>query len=117
PRAVKCATATIAGGAPVSVQSMTITDTRDVEGTLVQIYQLAAEGCEIVRLAVPDQEAALALGAIKPRSPLPIVAEIHFDHRLALLALEAGIDKLRINPGNIGSRARPRIVSQVGHEA
>jgi (E)-4-hydroxy-3-methylbut-2-enyl-diphosphate synthase len=102
----------IGGGAPISVQSMTITDTRDVEGTLAQIYQLAAEGCEIVRLAVPDAEAAAALGAIKPRSPLPVVADIHFDHRLALQALEAGIDKLRINPGNIGSRERTRIVAR-----
>lgn len=91
---------------------MTITDTRDVEGTLVQIYQLAAEGCEIVRLAVPDQAAAAALAEIKPRSPLPIVADIHFDHRLALAALEAGVDKLRINPGNIGSRERTRIVAK-----
>ena len=115
-RRVKVGRVEIGGGAPVSVQSMTITDTRDVEGTLVQIYQLAAEGCEIVRLAVPDQEAALALGAIKPRSPLPIVADIHFDHRLALLALEAGIDKLRINPGNIGGRQRTRIVAAAAKE-
>src|SRR3989449_11678097 len=99
----------IAGGAPASVQSMPITDTRDVETTLVQIYQLAGEGCEIVRLAVPDQEAARSLAAIKPRSPIPIVADIHFDYRLALTALEAGVDKLRINPGNIGGRDRTRI--------
>ncbi len=106
----------VGGGAPVSVQSMTITDTRDVEGTLVQIYQLAAEGCEIVRLAVPDRSAAEALAGVKPRSPLPIVADIHFDHRLALLALEAGVDKLRINPGNIGSRERTRIVARAAKE-
>jgi (E)-4-hydroxy-3-methylbut-2-enyl-diphosphate synthase len=91
---------------------MTITDTRDVETTLVQIYQLASEGCEIVRLAVPDQEAARALAEIKPRSPVPLVADIHFDYRLALAALEAGVDKLRINPGNIGSRERTRIVAK-----
>src|SRR5438034_1372981 len=91
---------------------MAITDTRDVEGTLVQIYQLASEGCEIVRLAVPDQEAAQALAAIKPRSPIPVVADIHFDYRLALAALEAGVDKLRINPGNIGSRERTRVVAK-----
>ncbi len=102
----------IGGGAPVSVQSMTITDTRDVEGTLVQIYQLASEGCEIVRLAVPDRNAAVALAAIKPRSPIPIVADIHFDYRLALQALEAGVDKLRLNPGNIGSRERTRTVAK-----
>jgi (E)-4-hydroxy-3-methylbut-2-enyl-diphosphate synthase len=115
-RTVQVGKVQIGGGAPVSVQSMTITDTRDVEGTLVQIYQLAAEGCEIVRLAVPDREAAEALAGIKPRSPLPIVADIHFDHRLALLALEAGVDKLRINPGNIGSRERTRIVAQAAKD-
>lgn len=111
-RQVRVGKVEIGGGAPISVQSMTITDTRDVEGSLVQIYQLAAEGCEIVRLAVPDQAAARALAEIKPRSPIPIVADIHFDHRLALLALEAGVDKLRINPGNIGSRERTRIVAK-----
>src|SRR5574337_350372 len=110
-RRVRVGKVDIGGGAPVSVQSMTITDTRDVETTLVQIYQLASEGCEIVRLAVPDQEAARALAEIKPRSPVPLVADIHFDYRLALAALEAGVDKLRINPGNIGSRERTRIVA------
>lgn len=100
----------------MSVQSMAITDTRDVETTLVQIYQLASEGCEIVRLAVPDQDAARALAEIKPRSPVPLVADIHFDYRLALLALEAGVDKLRINPGNIGSRERTRIVAKAAKE-
>ncbi|HXF81288.1 MAG TPA: flavodoxin-dependent (E)-4-hydroxy-3-methylbut-2-enyl-diphosphate synthase [bacterium] len=115
-RPVRVGRVQIGGGAPVSVQSMTITDTRDIEGTLVQIYALAAEGCEIVRLAVPDAAAAEALAGIKPRSPLPIVADIHFDYRLALAALEAGVDKLRINPGNIGSRARTRIVAQAAKE-
>lgn len=111
-RPVRVGNITIGGGAPVSVQSMTVTDTRDVEATLGQIYGLAAEGCEIVRVAVPDQEAARAIAQIRPRSPLPVVADIHFDHRLALLALEAGADKLRINPGNIGGRARTRIVAR-----
>lgn len=111
-RTVRVGRVEIGGAAPVSVQSMTITDTRDVDATLAQIYQLAAEGCEIARLAVPDAAAADALAAIKPRSPLPIVADIHFDYRLALRALEAGIDKLRINPGNIGSRERTRIVAR-----
>ncbi|MBM3469442.1 MAG: flavodoxin-dependent (E)-4-hydroxy-3-methylbut-2-enyl-diphosphate synthase [Armatimonadetes bacterium] len=111
-RKVKIGPVEIGGGAPVAVQSMTATDTRDVEATLAQIYQLAAEGCEIVRLAVPDAEAAAALAQIKSRSPLPVVADIHFDHRLALLALDAGVDKLRINPGNIGSRERTRIVAR-----
>jgi (E)-4-hydroxy-3-methylbut-2-enyl-diphosphate synthase len=111
-RKVKIGKVEIGGGAPIAVQSMTITDTRDVESTLSQIYNLAAEGCEVARLAVPDTEAADALAAIKPRSPLPVVADIHFDHRLALRALEAGVDKLRINPGNIGSRERTRIVAR-----
>jgi (E)-4-hydroxy-3-methylbut-2-enyl-diphosphate synthase len=111
-RTVRVGRVEIGGQAPVSVQSMTITDTRDVDATLAQIYQLAAEGCEIVRLAVPDREAAAALAAITPRSPLPVVADIHFDHRLALAALEAGVHKLRLNPGNIGSRERVRIVAR-----
>ncbi len=115
-RMVRVGKVEIGGHAPISVQSMTITDTRDVEATLVQIYQLAAEGCEIARVAVPDREAALALAAIKPRSPLPLVADIHFDYRLALRALEAGVDKLRINPGNIGSRERTRIVATAAKE-
>ncbi len=110
-RTVRVGKVELGGGAPIAVQSMTITDTRDVEATLVQIYQMAAEGCEIVRIAVPDREAAQALEQIKPRSPLPVVADIHFDYRLALAALDAGVDKLRINPGNIGSRERTRIVA------
>lgn len=115
-RRVRVGKVEIGGGAPISVQSMTITDTRDVEATLVQIYQLAAEGCEIARLAVPDLAAAQALAEIKPRSPVPIVADIHFDYRLALAALEAGVDKLRINPGNIGTRQRTRIVARAAKE-
>jgi (E)-4-hydroxy-3-methylbut-2-enyl-diphosphate synthase len=94
----------VGGGAPCSVQSMCSTDTRDTVATLAQIEQLAAVGCEIVRCAVPDAEAAAALGRIKLGSPLPIVADIHFDHRLALTVLEGGIDALRLNPGNIGER-------------
>jgi (E)-4-hydroxy-3-methylbut-2-enyl-diphosphate synthase len=95
---------------------MTITDTRDVDATLAQVYQLAAEGCEIARVAVPDREAAAALQEICSRSPVPIVADIHFDYRLALLALEAGVHKLRINPGNIGSRDRTRTVARAAKE-
>jgi len=83
---------------------MTNTDTVDVEATLAQIEALARAGCEIVRLAVPDEAAAKALGHIRKGSPVPLIADIHFDHRLALMALEAGIDGLRINPGNIGAR-------------
>ena len=85
---------------------MTNTDTRDVEATCDQIQRLAAAGCDIVRVAVPDQKAAKALGKIRERTPLPLVADIHFSHRLALMALDAGVDKLRINPGNIGSKDR-----------
>ena len=85
---------------------MTKTDTRDAAATLRQVASLERAGCEIVRLAVPDRRAALALGAIKRGTALPLVADIHFDHRLALAALDAGVDALRINPGNIGSRAK-----------
>ncbi len=94
----------VGGGAPVSVQSMCSTDTRDVEGTLGQIRRLAEAGCEIVRCAVPDADAAAALGPIRAGSSLPLIADIHFDYRLALAALEAGVDGLRLNPGNIGER-------------
>ena len=98
----------IGGGAPVSVQSMTNTDTRDAEATTAQINGLQQAGCEIVRVAVPDPEAADALGLIRRAAQIPLVADIHFDHKLALASIEAGVDKLRINPGNIGSRARVR---------
>ena len=98
----------IGGGAPVSVQSMTKTDTRDVRATLAQIRRLERAGCEIVRLAVPDAEAAEALGRIKAGTGLPLIADIHFDHRLALACLAKGVDGLRINPGNIGGRQEGR---------
>ncbi len=94
----------VGGGNPIRVQSMCNTDTRDVNATLTQISQLAKAGCEIVRLAVPDEIAANALAAIKRSTDMPLVADIHFDHRLALLAIEAGVDGLRINPGNIGGK-------------
>jgi (E)-4-hydroxy-3-methylbut-2-enyl-diphosphate synthase len=94
----------VGGGAPVSVQSMTNTDTRNVAATLAQIRQLAAAGCEIVRCAVPDQQAAAALAAIRRDCPIALIADIHFDYRLALAALAAGVDGLRLNPGNIGAR-------------
>ena len=94
----------IGGGAPVSVQSMTNTDTRDVTATLAQIRALSDAGCEIVRCAVPDREAAVALGAIRRDSPVPLIADIHFDYQLALAVLDGGIDGLRLNPGNIGAR-------------
>jgi (E)-4-hydroxy-3-methylbut-2-enyl-diphosphate synthase len=94
----------VGGGAPVSVQSMCNTDTRDVQATLAQIRALFDAGCEIVRCAVPDREAAEALRAICAGSPLPLIADIHFDYQLALLSLQSGVAGLRINPGNIGER-------------
>ena len=101
----------IGGGAPVSIQSMTNTRTSDVEGTLAQIRALASAGCEIVRVAVPDMEAARAVAKIKEHSPLPVVVDIHFDYKLALEAIAAGADKVRINPGNIGGEDRVKAVA------
>jgi len=94
----------VGGGAPIAVQSMTNTDTRDIEASCRQIQRLVEAGCDIVRLAIPDKDAAQALKRIKTRVRVPLIADIHFDHRLALAALEAGADGLRINPGNIGSQ-------------
>jgi (E)-4-hydroxy-3-methylbut-2-enyl-diphosphate synthase len=102
----------IGGGAPVTIQSMTNTPTQDVEATLKQIRELAAAGCEIVRVAVPDMEAARAVGKIKEGSPIPVVVDIHFDYKLALEAIAAGADKVRINPGNIGGEDRVKAVAQ-----
>ncbi|MEF2144085.1 MAG: flavodoxin-dependent (E)-4-hydroxy-3-methylbut-2-enyl-diphosphate synthase [Desulfovibrionaceae bacterium] len=101
-REVRIGDVGVGGDNPIRVQSMCNTDTRDVNATLAQINELAEAGCEIVRLAVPDEIAANALAAIRRNSPVPLVADIHFDYRLALLAAEAGMDALRINPGNIG---------------
>jgi (E)-4-hydroxy-3-methylbut-2-enyl-diphosphate synthase len=103
-RRITVGSVAIGGGAPVSVQSMCNTDTRDAAATLIQIGRLAEAGCEIVRCAVPDTEAAEALRAVKAQCPVPLIADIHFDYRLALTAVEAGVDGLRINPGNIGER-------------
>ncbi|AGW14529.1 putative 4-hydroxy-3-methylbut-2-en-1-yl diphosphate synthase [Megalodesulfovibrio gigas DSM 1382 = ATCC 19364] len=94
----------IGGTAPVVVQSMTNTDTRNVAATVAQIQALAAAGCSLVRLAVLDEAAAAALADIRSQSPVPLIADIHFDHRLAIRALESGLEGLRINPGNIGGR-------------
>lgn len=94
----------IGGDAPIALQSMTNTDTRDAEATIRQIKELTDEGCDIVRVAVPDEQAALTLGRIKKGIRIPLVADIHFSARLALEAVRQGVDKLRINPGNIGSR-------------
>lgn len=94
----------IGGGAPISVQSMTNTDTRDASATVSQIKRLEEAGCEIVRVGVPDETAAHAIADIKRQIAIPLIADIHFDYRLALIALESGADGLRINPGNIGAR-------------
>lgn len=102
----------IGGGAPVSVQSMCNTDTRDINGTVAQINELTAAGCEIVRLAVPDMAAAKAVCEIKKQVEAPLVADIHFDYRLALECAKGGVDKIRINPGNIGSPDRVRAVAE-----
>jgi len=101
----------IGAGAQVSVQSMTNTDTSDVDATVGQIGRLAAAGCDIVRVAVPDIKAAEAIARIKERIAVPLVADIHFDHKLALRAVEAGADKIRINPGNIGAVGNVRAVA------
>lgn len=110
-KAIKIKNIQVGGGAPVVVQSMTKTDTANVDETVKQIEEMMKAGCEVVRLAVPDDEAAHALKKIRKRVPdVPLVADIHFHYKLALIALEAGIDKLRLNPGNIGSEKRIREV-------
>jgi (E)-4-hydroxy-3-methylbut-2-enyl-diphosphate synthase len=101
----------VGGGAPVTIQSMCNTPTHDVSATVAQIRRLEAAGCDIVRVAVPDLAAAHAIGAIKERISIPLVADIHFDYRLALEALAAGADKIRINPGNIGAPERVKAVA------
>ena len=103
----------IGGGAPVVIQSMLNTKTTDVEGSLKQIRQLASAGCQIARLAVPNMEAARSFADICKDSPLPLVADIHFDYRLAIAAAEGGASKIRINPGNIGGEDRVKAVVEV----
>lgn len=100
----------IGGGAPVSIQSMCNTPTENVDATVAQILRLEQAGCDIVRVAVPTREAAMAIPAIKSRIHIPLVADIHFDYKLALLCIDGGVDKIRINPGNIGSPDRVRAV-------
>jgi (E)-4-hydroxy-3-methylbut-2-enyl-diphosphate synthase len=107
----------VGGGAPISVQSMTNTDTRDAEATLSQIRSLAAYGCEIVRVTVPDDEAVSVLRTITAQSPLPVVADVHFKARLAVDSVAAGAAGLRINPGNIGSRDRVQAVVEAARAA
>jgi (E)-4-hydroxy-3-methylbut-2-enyl-diphosphate synthase len=102
----------VGGDAPISVQSMTTTKTADVEGTLAQIYALAAAGCDIVRCTCNEEEAAEGLAQIVPRSPVPLVADIHFQHKLALAAMEAGVEALRLNPGNIRKAEHIKLVAR-----
>lgn len=106
----------IGGGNPILIQSMTNTKTEDVAATVAQITQLAQAGCDIIRCAVPTMEAAEALGEIKKQVSIPVVADIHFDYRLAIAAMEHGADKIRINPGNIGSEERIKAVVDVAKE-
>lgn len=106
----------VGGGAPVSVQSMTTTKTADVDGTLAQVYALAGAGADIVRITCNDVEAAQGLAEIVPRSPVPIVADIHFQYKLALAALEAGVSALRLNPGNIRNETHIKTVARAAKE-
>lgn len=115
-RPVPVGAVAVGGGAPIAVQAMTKTDTRDVRATAAQVRRLERAGAEIVRLAVPDREAAAALREIRRRARVPLIADIHFDHRLALAALDAGVDGLRLNPGNIGSPAKVREVVRAAAE-
>ena len=107
---VICGGLAIGGGAPISIQSMTNTDTRDINSTVDQIKRLETAGCQLVRVAVPDLEAAYAVGAIKKQSKIPVAADIHFDYRLAVEAIHQGADKIRINPGNIGSSEKVQVI-------
>lgn len=115
-REIKIGNKVIGGGNPILIQSMTNTKTQDVEATVKQIRQLTAAGCEIIRCAVPDMEAARALAEIKKQITIPLVADIHFDYRLAVAAIENGADKIRINPGNIGSDDKIREVVEAAKE-
>lgn len=107
----------IGGGAPISVQSMTNTATKDVKATLSQIHSLDKAGCDIVRVAIPDEESLAAFGEIKQNARIPVVADIHFDYKLAIKAVEAGADGIRINPGNIGARDKVEQVARVAMDA
>lgn len=109
-KVIKIGSVKIGGGNPIAIQSMCNTDTRDVFATVNQIKELEEEGCEIIRVAVPDMEAAKAFGEIKKQISIPLVADIHFDHKLALEVMEQGADKVRINPGNIGDKKKIKAV-------
>ncbi len=110
-RVIKVGSALIGGGNPVLIQSMTNTDTRDVEATVNQILELERAGCEIIRCAVPDENAAYALKHIKDKIHIPLIADIHFDYKLAVKSVESGADCIRINPGNLGGFERLKIVT------
>jgi (E)-4-hydroxy-3-methylbut-2-enyl-diphosphate synthase len=109
-RPIRVGTVTVGGNAPVSVQSMTNVATEDVSGAVAQIRRLAAAGCEIIRVAVPGMEAVNAVSSIKKEISIPLIADIHFDHRLAIAAIGAGADGIRINPGNIGSKKKIKAI-------
>jgi (E)-4-hydroxy-3-methylbut-2-enyl-diphosphate synthase len=115
-KVVKIGNVAIGGGNPVAIQSMCNTKTTDVEGTVSQIHRLEKAGCQIIRVTVPTLEAAKALGEIKKQISIPIVADIHFDYRMAIAAMENGADKIRINPGNIGSDAKVKAVVDCARE-
>ncbi|HDM76138.1 MAG TPA: flavodoxin-dependent (E)-4-hydroxy-3-methylbut-2-enyl-diphosphate synthase [Deltaproteobacteria bacterium] len=115
-RRIMVGTVPVGGDAPIAVQSMTNTETSDVAATVAQIQRLTEAGCEIIRVAVPDQKAALAIKNIKKEIQIPLIADIHFDHRLAIAAAKSGADALRINPGNIGGKKRLRRVVEVAAE-
>ena len=115
-KTVKIGNRIIGGGNPILIQSMTNTKTENVEATAAQINQLTAAGCDIIRCAVPTMDAAKALKEIKKQVQIPVVADIHFDYRLAIAAMENGADKIRINPGNIGSAERVKAVVDVAKE-
>ena len=115
-RVIEVGNVKIGGDNPITIQSMCNTDTRDADATIAQIHALQKAGCEVVRVAVPDERAAGALKEIKRQISIPLVADIHFDYRLALTAMENGIDKLRINPGNIGSKDKVQSVVKVALE-
>ena len=111
-RKIRVGNVSVGGGSTVSVQSMTTADTRDSNAAAEQIKRLEAEGCDIVRVAVPDEEAARAVERIKKQISIPLVCDIHFDYRLALICVDGGADKIRINPGNIGSEEKTRAVTE-----
>lgn len=115
-KVIKVGNVLIGGNNPVVIQSMTNTKTADIDATVTQIRRLEEAGCQIVRVAVPDEASARAIGEIKKQISIPIVADIHFDHKLALLSMEAGVDKIRINPGNMGGKEKLKLITDMAKE-